>query len=71
MKVLMKKTAKGPNLDAPAGKIIDLPEDIAAVFIESRIASAVETADTAPVETPEASTPEPEKAAKKTTKKKA
>lgn len=78
MEVKMKKTAKGANFDYPAGKTVDLPEQLAKAFISGGIATAVETATVAPVETatampaetPEAAKPEPEKAtAKKTTKK--
>lgn len=78
MRVKMLKSAKGPALDAPAGREVVLSDDMAKIFIARGYAVSleVEVAETAVEEAPVETAVEeaPEEAVttkKKTTKKKA
>lgn len=55
MKVKMLKTAKGPTLDAPAGAIVEIADELAKAFVDGGIALAIDppVEEIQPVETVE------------------
>lgn len=85
MRVRMKATASGPQVNYMKGMVVDLPEAQAQMYIRGGYAVALEAAVTAPAETAviapaedtalvaevETASAVPEKATKKTSKKKA